>query len=135
MRFTLIEVVVSMVILSLSLAGLLRLLSYSQSRIGVADQKWREMHMLTQGAEYLLLTGTEADPTVPDDVFPYPDYLIDCTVDDAEGLPEELSDQDDQMPLKKWTIRLLRSSDREERLRVVVDRFDYESADTGEESK
>ena len=51
MKFTLIEVVISMMILSLSLAGMLRLLTHSQSRISVAEERWREMHMLTQGAE------------------------------------------------------------------------------------
>ena len=127
MKFTLIEVVVAMMILSLSLAGTLRLLSHAQMRIGAAEERWREMHMLTQGAEYMLLTGSEENLHVPDEVFPYPDYLIDCTVDDADGLPQELQDQEGQLPLKKWIIRLVRSRDREERLKVVIDRFDYAS--------
>ena len=124
MKFTLIEVVVAMMILSLSLAGTLRLLTHAQTRIGVAEERWREMHMLTQGAEYILLTGSEENLHVPDEVFPYPDYLIDCTVDEADGLPQELQDQEGQLPLKKWIIRLVRSRDREERLKVVIDRFD-----------
>lgn len=123
--FTLIEVVISLVILSLSLAGMLRLLSHSQSRISRAEEQWREMHMLTQGAEYILLTGNEEDLSVPDDIFPYQDYRIDCTVEDAEGISEELSSQDNQMPLKKWTITLLRTADNAERLKVVIDRLDY----------
>lgn len=125
MRFTLIEAVISLVILSLSLTGMLRLLTHSQNRISLADEKWREMHMLTQGAEYFLLTGSENDLNVPDEVFPYEDYRIDCTVSDAEGIPEELNNQENQLPLKKWEIRLLRTSDNAERLKVVVDRFDY----------
>ena len=113
MRFTLIEVVIALAILSLSLAGMFRLLSSSQLRIANAEEKYREMHMLTQGVEYLMLTGTEEDLSVPDEVFPYTDYLIDCTVEEADGLPEELTGQENQLPLKKWVVHLIRASDRE----------------------
>ena len=129
-KFTLIEAVVSLVILSLALAGMLRLLTHSQSRINAAEEKWREMHMLTQGAEYFLLTGSENDLNVPDEVFPYEDHRIDGSVSDAEGLPEELVDQDNQLPLKKWEIRLLRTSDNSERMKVIIDRFDYQSMES-----
>ena len=132
-QFTLIEVVVAMIILSLSLAGLLRLLTHSQSRISVAEERWREMHILTQGAEYFMLTGNEENLHVPDEVFPYEDYRIDCQVEDADGLPEELTGQENQIGLKKWTIRLLKTSDNSERAKVIIDRLDYsDSEDTGE---
>ena len=133
MRFTLIEVVIALAILTLSLAGMFRLLSSSQLRVANAEEKWREMHLLTQGAEYLMLTGSEEDLSVPDEVFPWSDYLIDCTVDEAEDLPEELGSQEKQMPLKKWTIRLIRSADRQERLSVIIDRLDTQSAEVSDE--
>ncbi len=134
MKFTLIEVVISMMILSLSLAGMLRLLTHSQSRISVAEERWREMHMLTQGAEYILLTGTESDLSVPDDVFPYSDYLIDCSVDEVEEIPEEFTGQENQIPLKKWTVKLIKASDRSERLKVIIDRFDYSISEAESET-
>lgn len=134
MKFTLIEVVISMMILSLSLAGMLRLLTHSQSRISVAEERWREMHMLTQGAEYILLTGTESDLSVPDDVFPYNDYLIDCSVDEVEEIPEEFTGQENQIPLKKWTVKLIKASDRSERLKVIIDRFDYSISEAESET-
>ncbi len=135
MRFTLIEVVISMIILSLSLAGMLRLLTHSQSRISSAEERWREMHMLTQGAEYILLCGTESDPSVPDEVFPYQDYLIDCAVEDVEEIPEELTGQENQLGLKKWTVKLIRASDRAERLKISIDRFDYSSGESEVETQ
>jgi prepilin-type N-terminal cleavage/methylation domain-containing protein len=128
-NFTLIEVVVSIAILGLSLAGLLQLLTQSQLRIANARDKWMEMHMLTQGAEYLLMTSNTEELSVPDEVFPYEDYQIDCNIEDAEGLPEELVDQSGQLPLKKWTISLIRVKDRKECLSVVIDRLGYEEAE------
>lgn len=129
MKFTLIEVVISIAILALSLTGLLQFLTQSQLQIGKADEKWREMHMLSVGAEYLLLAGNVEDLHVPDEIFPYPDYQLECVVEDADALPEELKDQSGQIPLKKWTIRLFKVSDRSEKLKVVIDRLGYEESE------
>lgn len=127
--FTLLEVVVAIAIMSLSLAGLLRLLTQSQLRIANAQEKWREMHMLTQGAEYLMMVPYSGDLSVPDEVFPYDDYQIDCIVDDADDLPEELGEQDGQLPLKTWRITLIRLKDKKECLSVNIDRFGYEETE------
>ena len=127
--FTLIEVVVALGILGLSLAGLLQLMTQSQVRIAKAVEKWKEMHCLTQGAEYLLLAGDPEDPVVPEDFFPYPEYTIECEVADAEGLPDDYNELDGQLPLKKWTISLLRTSDGTLRNKVVIERFGYEDAE------
>lgn len=132
--FTLIEVVIALAILSLSLAGLFNLMGQSTKRISDAETEWREMHLLTQASEYFLLAGDESDLTVPDEVFPYPDYLIDCTVEEAEGIPEELKSQENQLPLKKWTISLIRASDRKERLNIIIDRIDYSEKEVESET-
>ena len=55
-QFTLIEIVVALGILAISLGGLLQLAISSQLKISRAREKWEEMHMLTQAAEYLLLS-------------------------------------------------------------------------------
>ena len=123
--FTLIEVVIALAILSLSLAGMFRLMGHSLKRISSAEDEWQEMHNLTQAAEYLLLTGSEEDLTGPDEVFPYQKYLIDCVVEEADDIPEELKSLENQLPLKKWTISLIRASDRQEVRKVIIDRLDY----------
>ena len=124
--FTLIEVVVSIAILALSLAGLLQLLTQSQLRIANADEKWREMHMLTQGVEYLMMVSNTEDLHVPDEIFPYENYQIECEITDADDLPDELDGQSGQLPLKKWSFTLVRISDRKERLKIHIDRPGYE---------
>lgn len=123
--FTLLEVVIAMAILSLALVGLFSLMGDSTKRISDAETEWQEMHNLTQAVEYLLLAGDEEDHTVPDEVFPYKDYIIECTIEDCDDIPEEMRNLDDQLPLKKWTIKLIRASNREERQQVIIDRIDY----------
>ena len=128
-NFTLLEVVVAIAILALSLTGMLQLLSQSHIRIADAREQWQEMHMLTQGAEYLMLVDNNGDLSVPDEVFPYENYRIECVVEDADGLPEELTGQSGQLPLKKWTVSLIRVSDGRECNKVVIDRLGYEEAE------
>ena len=134
-RFTLLEVVISIAILALSLTGLFRLLGHSQKRVSQAEEQWREMHMLTLGTEYFMLAGREDDLHVPDDLFPYQDYIIECTVDDADEVPEEFKNLEGQLPLKKWTIKLIRTSDRRECRQVIIDRLDYSVTESEDDAK
>ena len=56
-RFTLLEVVVSLAILGIGLAGFLQLMMNSQKRIAQSADRWAHMHMLAQAAEYFMLQG------------------------------------------------------------------------------
>ena len=123
-NFTLIEIVVALGILAISMGGLLQLSISSQLKISRAAEKWKEMHMLTQAAEYLLLHDEETTE-IPAEFFPYPDYEINCTYDDAEGLPEELENLTGQIPLKQCKIELIRSRDHKTVESVIIDRFSY----------
>ena len=129
-RFTLIEIVVALGILAISMGGLLQLAISSQLKISRASEKWMEMHMLTQAAEYLLLHNEETTE-IPPDFFPYPDYEINCTYDDAEGLPEELENLTGQIPLKQCRIELIRNRDHKTVESIIVDRFSYEETGNG----
>ena len=133
--FTLIEVVVALAILTLSLAGLLQLLSQSQLRIADAEEKWSDMHKLIQATEYLLLAGDPEELAVPEDFFPYPGYSLECSVEDAEGLPDDYKEIEGQLPLKKWQITLIRDRDTSNRGTVIIDRFGYEDQETQESKK
>ena len=129
--FTLIEVVVALALLSVALAGLLRLSINSQLRVAAAREKWERTHRLMQAAEYLLLAYDESDLSVPEEFFPYQDMVIEAANEDLPdgALPEELTGLDNQLPLKTLRIDLLRASDREVLDTLRIDRFSYEEED------
>ena len=127
-RFTLIEVVVALAILSLSLAGLLQLSISSSSRIADAVEKWESEHMLAQAAEYLMLQNQD-NTTIPEEFFPYPGYSVEVNCGDPEGLPEDYTDLEGQLPLLRWNIAILRQADGKTMAEVNIDRFDYEDRD------
>jgi prepilin-type N-terminal cleavage/methylation domain-containing protein len=124
-RFTLIEVVVALAILSLSLAGLLQLSISANSRLAAAVEKWESEHMLAQAAEYLMLQNQDSTE-VPEEFFPYPGYSVEVAVDEAEGLPEDYTDQEGQLPLQRWNIGIMRTSDSKIVAEVNIDRIDYD---------
>ena len=124
-KFTLIEVVVALALLSVSLAGLLQLSINSQQKLITADDKWRHEHMLAQAAEYLMLVN-EDNASVPDEFFPYPGYSVEVEIDDAEDLPEEYNELVGQLPLKCWNISIVRQSDAESVASVKIDRINYD---------
>jgi len=124
-RFTLVEVVVALAILSISLAGLLQLSIAANSRNADSVEKWESEHMLAQAAEYLMLQN-EDGATVPEDFFPYSGFAVEVVCDDAEGLPEDYDGLDDQLPLKRWNIAVVRSSDGKKMAEVNIDRISYD---------
>ena len=128
-KFTLIEVVVALALLSVSLAGLLQLSINSQQKLITADDKWRHEHMLAQAAEYLMLVN-EDNASVPDEFFPYPGYSVEVEIDDAEDLPEEYNELVGQLPLKCWNISIVRQSDAESVASVKIDRIGYDEENT-----
>ena len=124
-RFTLIEVVVALAILSLSLAGFIQLSISSGRAAGGAMEQWRNEHMLAQAAEYLMLQN-EDGAEVPEEFFPYPGYSVEVVCGDPEGLPEDYCDLEGQLPLKRWNIAIVRNSDGEKTAEVNIDRIDYD---------
>ena len=123
--FTLIEVGVALAILSLSLAGLLQLSISANSRLANAVEKWEAEHMLAQAAEYLMLQNQDST-TIPEEFFPYPGYSVEVSVDEAEGLPEDYTDQEGQLPLQRWNIGIMRGADGKIVAEVNIDRIDYD---------
>ena len=127
-RFTLIEVVISLGILALSLAGLLQLLSSSQKKIADSLDHWNHTHILMQAAEYVLLQkGSDDEIEIPQEIFDYPDYYPIITFNEVDDqLPEDLKDQMGQVPLTGVKIELVRQQDKKTVTEVTVDRFNYE---------
>ena len=124
-RFTLIEVVVALAILSLGLAGLLQLSMRSNRQMGSAMEQWKSEHMLAQAAEYLMLQN-EDGATVPEEFFPYPGYSVEVACSEAEGLPEDYCELEGQLPLKRWNVAVVRDYDGKRMAEVNIDRIDYD---------
>ena len=124
--FTLVEVVVALAILGLSLSGLLSLAMNSQVKVARAVEKWENTHKMIQAVEYLMLFDDE-NLNVPAEFFPYEGYSVQCSVDDAEGLPEEFTEINDAAPLKCITVELVRGRDNKVIDRVKIDRINFES--------
>ena len=126
--FTLIEVVVALAILSISIAGLLQLLTAAQNRIIKVDDHWMRTHMLIQAAEYYMLMKQEDPPAITDTFFPYDDYRVDVTWEEIEGLPEEYTGLTTQKQLRAMVLSLVRQQDGQEVDKIIIDRLDYENA-------
>ena len=130
--FTLIEVVVALAILSISIAGLLQLLTAAQNRIIKVDDHWMRTHMLIQAAEYYMLMKQEDPPAITDTFFPYDDYRVDVTWEEIEGLPEEYTGLTNQKQLRAMVLSLVRQQDGHELDKIIIDRLDYENASSAE---
>ena len=130
--FTLIEVVVALAILSISIAGLLQLLTAAQNRIIKVDDHWMRTHMLIQAAEYYMLMKQEDPPAITDTFFPYDNYRVDVTWEEIEGLPEEYTGLTNQKQLRAMVLSLVRQQDGHEVDKIIIDRLDYENASSAE---
>jgi len=117
---------VALAILGLSLAGLLSLAMNAQVKVARAVEKWENTHKMIQAVEYVMLFDDE-NLNVPAEFFPYEGYSVQCSVDDAEGLPEEFTEIDDAAPLKCITVELVRGRDNKVVDRVKIDRINFES--------
>ena len=109
--FTLIEVIIAIGILAISLASLFQIIASSRARIAKAEENWRNMHMLTQAAEYVLLHSGNAEvDSVDRDFFPYEDYQVNI-IYEGEVTDEQIDDDfrsiDGQLPLELCVIELV----------------------------
>ena len=107
-QFTLIEVIIAIGILAISLASLFQIIATSRARIAKAEEEWRNMHMLTQAAEYVLLHISEVD-SIDRDFFPWRDYQVNISYDDVidEQIADDFRSINGQLPLELCVIELV----------------------------
>lgn len=86
-RFTLLEVVVSIAILSLGILAAMSMVSLSKKRMDKAYTTWFNGHLLAQAAEYYLLCG--GSKSITPDFFPYIGYSAQCTVTNCGDLSKD----------------------------------------------
>ena len=131
-RFTLVEVVVAMAILALSLVGFFAMSQTAVNRIDKAYSRWERMHLLSQAAEYCLLFPSEEPPEIPPEIFESSRYELEIYYEDAAGLPEELSELENQATLRTLVLNLIDVNSREIVDTLRVDRIDYNEAEDSE---
>ena len=128
-QFTLIEVIIAIGILAISLASLFQIIATSRARIAKAEEEWRNMHMLTQAAEYVLLHISEVD-SIDRDFFPWRDYQVNISYDDVidDQIDEDYMSINGQLPLELCTIELynLKSTGKESVGTLEIERIIYE---------
>ncbi len=88
-RFTFLEIMVAVAILSASLAVVLTILGSSRSRLMRAERRWAGQHVLSNAVEFYLLAGTDA--AIPGGVLP-DGFSASCDLEAAEDLPEHAAE-------------------------------------------
>lgn len=111
----------ALAILALGLIAALGLCSSSVLRVDKAEKRWRTQHMLTQGAEYFLLSGPKSS-SIPEDFFPYPDYQVNCSTEVPGDFPSGVSDRFGSWRLITLCIEL-RGNDGKTLGRIEVDKI------------
>lgn len=94
-QFTLIEVVIAMLVLSIGLVVNFTLISSVSGQVTKAQDEWKHQHMISQAAEYYMLYTKEMD-SKPDEVFfPYEGYSAACEhIDEVDDiLPEDVDSE------------------------------------------
>ena len=128
-QFTLIEVIIAIGILAISLASLFQIIATSRARIAKAEEEWRNMHMLTQAAEYVLLHISEVD-SIDRDFFPWRDYQVRIDYEEVidPQIDEDFMSINGQLPLELCTIELLnmKSTGKETAGILEIERVIYE---------
>lgn len=126
--FTLVEVIVALAVMAMALTAFFALSQSAVNRVDKAYSSWERMHLLSQAAEYCLLFADEDVPDIPQDIFESDIYDIEIRYEDAENLPEELNELEQQAPLRCLILDLVDVSTREIVDTLRIDRIDFDSA-------
>ena len=103
-NFTLIETILAIAILALGLVASMSMSSSSKVRIDKAYKHWKAQNMLSQAAEYYLLSGT--DNVIPNSIFPFDNVQASCTISECEALPKNIDTYSDQWFLATYHIEI-----------------------------
>lgn len=132
-RFTLLETVIAVAILSMSLAVLFQLLASSRKRIAQTVDAWNNTHRMMEAAEYVLL-HSNATESIPVTFFPYDDVRVYIEWDEISDIHEEYDGSiDGQKELQTCTITLVRADDGETLDSWKIDRILYDNGLTENE--
>lgn len=105
-KFTLIEVVVALTILTAGVLAASQMFAMSASRVSNAETEWFERHLLTQAAEYLLVAPPR-EP-LPEWFLEDSDYSAFAKYSPADQL-SDISTEQGELVLMKMTVTLYRN--------------------------
>jgi prepilin-type N-terminal cleavage/methylation domain-containing protein len=91
-KFTLIEVLIALAILSMAVVSFSLLIGGASKRTVVAFDRWQSTHLLTQAVEYYMLNEAQAGSDIDERFFPVEDYTAECSFESPEGLPEDVEE-------------------------------------------
>ena len=91
-KFTLIEVLIALAILTLSVTTFLVMIGSASKRVNKAAQRWENTHLLTQAVEYYMLNEANSNNNIDERFFPLADYKVECSFESPQGLPEDVEE-------------------------------------------
>lgn len=97
-KFTLIEVLIALSILSMSAVTLLMLMGSASKRTNKAAQRWENTHQLTQAVEYYML-NKPGSASIDERFFPLDEYKAECSFDSPQALPDGVEESTDGQTL------------------------------------
>ena len=102
--FTLIEVVISLGILTLVAFGAAALMAQAKVRSIKAERDLIETHIFGQAMEYFLLDMEAKE--IPEEYFPYPDYSVERDFERVDDLPKDMEPDRENWSLVRMTVEL-----------------------------
>ena len=126
-KFTLVEVVVAMLVLSIGLMVNFSLISSVSSRVSKSQDEWKYQHMITQATEYYMLYAKEMDSKPDSMFFPYEDFSATSEhLEDNEVLPEDVETEKNGWKFVPMKVKLL-DNNNVMLQSITIDRILYES--------
>ncbi len=111
-KFTLIEVIIALSILSMSVVTFLLLMGSASKRANKAAQRWENTHLLTQAVEYYMLNKAGSAANIDERFFPVGEYKVECSFDSPQGLPEGVEESADGQTLVAMRIVIKDKNDK-----------------------
>lgn len=87
--FTLMEVVVAALILSMTASMVFAIVAGARARMHRGKRRWANQHVMSQAVEFFLLAGKDED--LPDGLLPE-GFTATCTIEPVDDLPDEMDE-------------------------------------------
>ena len=121
-KFTLIEVLIALAILTLSVTTFLLMMGSASKRVNKAAKRWQNTHLLTQAVEYYMLNDARYSNNIDERFFPLDEYKVECSFESPQGLSDGVEESHGGKSLIAMRV-VLKNSDDKTLDSVVVERI------------